>query len=230
MRRAILTLMFAPVLIVSVGALESWARRPGCGGNRADSGSAGDGTGSLAGHARGSGSCGGRAMRGGPVADGAGACLRKGDTASMSEARDTFHGLLRNHDKIDRTVQEIDGGVATTTVSDDPAVTEKIRKHVRQMQERVENGDGFRYWDPLFVEIFEHDDEIAIEIEDVPGGVKVKETSMNPEVVKLIRAHAKTVTEFTERGFGRAHETSPLPEGYVAAPSKTAQAPFAPSN
>jgi len=135
----------------------------------------------------------------------------------MSEARDTFHALLSDHEKIRRVVEDIEGGVATTTVSDDPEVTALLRKHVRQMKGRVENGEGLRHWDPLFVEIFKHHEEIAMTIEDVPGGVKVKETSKNPEVAKLIRAHAKTVSEFTARGFDRAHEASPLPEGYPAA-------------
>jgi len=31
-----------------------------------------------------------------------------------------------------------------------------------------------------------------------------------------IRAHARAVSEFAERGFARAHEASPLPEGYAA--------------
>jgi uncharacterized protein YdcH (DUF465 family) len=139
----------------------------------------------------------------------------------MAEARATFHALLADHDKIHRAVEEIEGGVATTTVSEDPAIAKTIRVHVRQMQARVEKGDGLRYWDPLFVEVFKHHDEIAMTIEDVPGGVVVRETSQNPEVAKLIRAHAKTVSEFAERGFDRAHEASPLPEGYPAAKAKS---------
>jgi uncharacterized protein len=134
----------------------------------------------------------------------------------MAEARDTFHALLGDHEKIHRTVEEIEGGVATTTISDDPAVTAEIRKHVLQMKGRVETGEGLRYWDPLFVEVFKHHDEIVMAIDNVPGGVVVRETSQNPDVVKLIRAHAKTVSEFAERGFDRAHEASSLPPGYSA--------------
>ena len=138
----------------------------------------------------------------------------RGGSGSMAEARDTFHALLGDHEKIHRAVEEIEGGVATTTLSEDPAIAAKIRVHVRQMQARVATGDGLRYWDPLFVEVFKHHDEIAMVIEDVPGGVLVRETSRNPDVVTLIRAHAKTVSEFAERGFERAHEASALPESY----------------
>jgi hypothetical protein len=135
---------------------------------------------------------------------------------SMAEVRDTFHALLGDHEKISRAVEEIEGGVATTTLSEDPAIAKTIRVHVRQMQARVEAGDGLRHWDPLFVEVFKHHDEIVMAIEDVPGGVVVRETSKNPDVTKLIRAHAKAVSEFAQRGFERAHEASPLPEGYPA--------------
>jgi uncharacterized protein len=153
----------------------------------------------------------------GPGCRGSGAaagCGMGGGSTSMADARDTFHALLGDHEKIRRTIEEIEGGVATTTVSDDPVVTKEIRKHVRQMKGRVETGEGLRSWDPLFVEVFKHHDEIAMAIEDVPGGAKVRETSQNPDVVKLIRAHAKTVSEFAERGFERAHEASPLPADY----------------
>jgi len=134
----------------------------------------------------------------------------------MAEARDTFHALLRDHEKIHRAVEEIEGGVATTTSSEDPAIAKTIRVHVRQMQARVATGDRLRHWDPLFVAVFKHHDEIAMAIKDVPGGVVVRETSQNPDVATLIRAHARAVSEFAQRGFERAHEASLLPEGYPA--------------
>jgi len=137
----------------------------------------------------------------------------------MAEARDTFHYLLENHDKIVRSVELIDGGVLTVTTSEDPLVTEKIRLHVAQMKERVESGQGMRHWDPMFVELFRHADKIEMQIEEVPGGVKVREVSDDPQVALLIRQHAERgVSEFVERGFDRAHEPTPLPEGYGEVP------------
>lgn len=192
MRRVMGTIALGAAVILGAAAFDTFAG-PGCGGcgGCGSSGGCGKGAGPQAGHGRG----------------GAGA-------GSMAEARDTFHALLADHDKIHRAVEEIEGGVATTTLSDDPAIAKTIRVHVRQMQERVANGDGLRHWDPLFVEVFKHHDEIAMAIEDVPGGVVVRETSQNPDVTKLIRAHAKAVSEFAQRGFDRAHEASPIPDGY----------------
>lgn len=195
MRRVTGTWIVVVALVFGLAALDGWAG-PGCGGQGMCRRDGGGGPPTQAG-----GGAGGGASQG----------------SSMADARDTFHALLAEHEKINRVVEEIEGGVATTTISADPAVTRKIREHVRQMQGRVERGEGLRHWDPLFVEIFEHHDEIAMAIDDVPGGVRVRETSRNADVVKLIRAHAKAVTEFTERGFDRAHEATALPEGYPSA-------------
>jgi len=133
----------------------------------------------------------------------------------IAEARDVFHELLAKHDKIKRTVEDIPGGVRTVTTSDDPEIAGLIRLHVRQMAARYEAGMPVRKWDPLFVELLKHFDKITMTMEDVPGGLRVIETSDDPQVALLIRQHAhRGVSEFVERGFDRAHEASPLPEGY----------------
>ena len=151
------------------------------------------------GHGAGCGGCGGCGGGGG---------------AGMAEARDTFHALLGHHESIRRTVEDVEGGVVTMTTSDKPEVAALLRTHVRQMEERVRQGAGLRHWDPLFVELFKHYDKIRMTIVDVEGGVRVTETSDDPQVTALIRQHARTVSEFAAEGFDRAHRESPLPEGY----------------
>lgn len=139
---------------------------------------------------------------------------RRGNAGQASH-HDNIHALLDNHQAISRSVKEIEGGVETITTSCDPKVTETIRLHVRQMQQRVESGHGMRHWDPLFVELFRHHNQIRMVIEDVDGGVLVRETSDDPDVVALIRQHAvRGVSEFADQGFARAHQATPLPEGY----------------
>ena len=126
-----------------------------------------------------------------------------------------IHGLLMQHEKIHRTVEEIPGGVRTVTTSEDPQVTDLIRTHVREMKERIEKGQPIRQMDPLFREIFRHHEKIRLEIEDVPSGVRVTETSDDPQVTLLIRQHAKrAVSEFVQGGMNRAMQGTPLPEGY----------------
>jgi hypothetical protein len=137
---------------------------------------------------------------------------------SMHQARDVFHELLARNEEINRKVEDIPGGIRSVTTSSDAEVAALIRLHVRQMAARLKAGMPVRRWDPLFQEIHRHADKIEIQIEDIPGGLVVTETSQDDQVVLLIRQHAhQAVSEFVKRGFDRAREESSLPEGYNSA-------------
>lgn len=128
-------------------------------------------------------------------------------------AHATIHALLTDHEAIERRVEDLSNGVETWTTSEDPEVAALIRQHVRQMKARLESGRPMRQWDPLFAALFEHADAIEMTIEDIPGGVRVVETSEDAEVATLIRQHAhRAVSEFVERGMERAHDPTPMPE------------------
>lgn len=139
-----------------------------------------------------------------------------GDHADMGGMA-SAHALLARHDQVQRRVEELPGGVETWTTSDDAEVAELLRAHVRQMKRRLESGRPVRRMDPLFREIFKQRDKIRMEIEDVPGGVRVVETSDDPQVALLIQEHARLVNGFVEEGMKRAHQRTPLPEGYAPA-------------
>jgi hypothetical protein len=148
---------------------------------------------------------------------GSGMTPGRGRGAGMPAVMQPIHSLLADHQKVIRTVKEIPGGVETVTTSDDAAVTELVRKHTRQMKQQVELGQPIRMWDPLFVELFRHSSKVRMEITDVPGGVKVVNTSDYPQATLLIRQHAtRGVSEFATGGFTRAHQPTPLPDGYAA--------------
>ena len=123
--------------------------------------------------------------------------------------------LVHNRFAIEREVEEIAGGVRTTTrVKDDPEVLAVLRAHVGDVEQLLQSGGRIRQWDPLFAAIFDHYDEIEMTIEELPDGVRVTETSENPAVAELIRAHAAKVNDFLARGHDAVHEATPLPEGY----------------
>ena len=124
----------------------------------------------------------------------------------------TIHALLTDHEAIERRVVDRPDGVETWTESDDPEVAAAIREHVHAMDARLEDGRPIRRWDPLFVEIFEHADAIAMTVEDTPRGVRVVETSDDAYVVALIQQHAhRAVSEFIAEGMDRAHQPTPMP-------------------
>jgi hypothetical protein len=138
-----------------------------------------------------------------------------GPARGPGRAMSVIHALVADHTKIHRAVEDLPDGVRTTTTSDDAAVAALIRTHVRQMKDRVASGRPIRMMDPLFRELFKHYDSIKMEVEEVAGGVRVIETSDDPNVVLLIRQHARrAVSEFVEQGLPRLHEPTPLPEGY----------------
>ncbi len=122
-----------------------------------------------------------------------------------------FHALLDARDRIRRDVTQLPDGVETLTESDDPAVAEAIRTHVRAMYARLEEGRPIHARDPLFAELFRHADAIAMTMEPTPAGIRVRETSTDPWVVKLIQAHADVVNRFLANGHAEMRRNHPLP-------------------
>jgi len=134
----------------------------------------------------------------------------KADPASAAD-RDVFHFLLDHRADVRRTVKTLTNGVETVTEADKPEVAGKIREHVAAMHQRVKEGKGIHYRDPLFAEVFRHYDKIAMKVERTDKGVKVTETSDDPYVARLIQAHAAVVTKFIENGHDEVRKNHPLP-------------------
>ena len=127
------------------------------------------------------------------------------------EDHEVFQYLLENHKKIKRTVKDLPNGVETLTESDVPEIADKIKEHVEWMEYRIKNTHPIRMRDPLFAELFKHTDKIKMSHEDTEKGVKLVETSEDPYVAKLIQAHARVVSKFTERGFAEAMKNHAVP-------------------
>lgn len=127
----------------------------------------------------------------------------------------SIHGLLTSHQRIERRVEDIPEGVRTITTSSDPEVAKLIRTHVRQMKARYARGQPIRMMDPVFRELFRNRHKASLEFKDIPGGIRMTHTSHDPQVVLLIRQHARRfVSEAAQEGMGRAMRPTPLPEGY----------------
>lgn len=125
--------------------------------------------------------------------------------------REVFQYLLANHNQIRRSVELLPNGVETLTESNVPEIAAKLKEHVDWMKHRVEAKQPIRMRDPLFAEIFAHADKISLTYELTEHGVRVKETSDDAYVVKLIQSHAKVVTGFVERGFAEARQNHAVP-------------------
>jgi ubiquinone/menaquinone biosynthesis C-methylase UbiE/intracellular sulfur oxidation DsrE/DsrF family protein len=137
----------------------------------------------------------------------------RGPGPEMRKDQEAFHFLLEHHADVHRTVERLANGVETLTESDKPDVAARIQEHVDSMQRRVRDGRGLRFWDDLFVAIFNKHASIHMTVEKTGTGVRVKETSDDPAVVALIQAHANVVSLFVAHGFEEAHKNHPVPSG-----------------
>lgn len=142
---------------------------------------------------------------------GPGRGMGRGPGPEMRADQELFHFLLDHHAKIRRSVKRLENGVETLTESNSPEVTAKIQEHVASMHQRIKDGRGLRFWDELFVEIFQKHASIKMTVEKTEEGVRVQETSDDRVVVVLIQAHAEVVSQFVAHGFDEAHKNHPVP-------------------
>ncbi|MDA3630687.1 hypothetical protein OU415_35035 [Saccharopolyspora sp. WRP15-2] len=123
--------------------------------------------------------------------------------------------LLVRHGEIRREVQHYSYGIRATTTSPAADLAARIREHVDQMRSRLRRGAAIRQEDPLFAAVFAHHQAVDLQVERLPGGVRVTEVSDDPVTVMLLRQHAvHAVSEFVAGGIDRARQPTPLPPGY----------------
>lgn len=186
------TLLLGLLLVAVTGAL---AAGPGCG--------CGMGAAGCPGCCDGRGPCAGP----GPGGRGRGA----GADATMRADHDTFLYLIDHRAEIHRDVTQLPDGVETLTESADPQVADAIRAHVEAMKARMADGRPIHARDPLFAELFRHGDAVRMTIERTDRGARVRETSGDPYVVKLIEAHADVVSGFLANGHAEMMKNHPVP-------------------
>ena len=122
----------------------------------------------------------------------------------VSDLREIF----RSHKGITRDVTNIPNGIITTTEAKDETLREAIVSHVSMMVSRLQEGKNPEViiQSPTLDALFEVYDEIETEIELTDMGVKIIQTSANPDVVKLLQGHAAEVSDMSERGMQAVHE------------------------
>ncbi|MCI2416087.1 hypothetical protein MOQ72_01505 [Saccharopolyspora sp. K220] len=135
--------------------------------------------------------------------------------ADLMRDIEVIRDLLVHHQDIVRTVEHFSYGIRATTTSSNRDLAERIRTHAEQMKLRLQRGAAIRQLDPLFAEIFAHHQLVDLQIERLPNGIRINETSSDPVTVMLLRQHAvRAVSEFVAKGMSRAVQPTPLPPGY----------------
>ena len=131
----------------------------------------------------------------------------QGKDTSEREVSD-LKEIFRSHKGIERNVTNIPNGIITVTEAKDEVLREAIVSHVSMMVTRLQDGQNPEViiQSPTLDALFEFHVAIDTEIELTDMGVKVIQTSANPQVVKLLQTNAVEVSDMSERGMQAVHE------------------------
>ncbi len=109
--------------------------------------------------------------------------------------------LFERHKLIRRQVTELPDGVHDVTTSADPTTAALIKEHVIDMYRRLDEDRPFPY--PMsnsVPQMFANPTKYQRKLDILPDGVAVTETSSDPEMVAVIKAHARELDRFAKDG------------------------------
>lgn len=111
----------------------------------------------------------------------------------------TYMEMFNRHTELNRVVEEIPGGVRTTTQSNSPDLTAKLQAHVSSMYSHVQQGAEVMCMSPTLPTLFRNASGYRRQLTFTPTGVIAEETADDPHLPEAIRAHAREVTGFVCR-------------------------------
>lgn len=117
-------------------------------------------------------------------------------TADMS----TYMEMFNRHTELRRVVEEIPGGVRTTTESDSPDLIAQLQAHVSNMYTHVGQGSEVACMSQSLPILFRHSTDYRRHLSHTPKGVIAEETADDPTITRAIRAHAVEVSGFVRDG------------------------------
>jgi hypothetical protein len=108
--------------------------------------------------------------------------------------------LFMRHGELRRRVEEIPGGVRTTTETDAPELVSQLQAHVSAMYANVDQGAEVMCMSGTLPTLFHRAADYQRQLTFTPKGVVAVETSSDPDLTQVIRAHAAEVTGFVIEG------------------------------
>lgn len=111
-----------------------------------------------------------------------------------------YREMFARHNEINRTVEEIPGGVRTTTESDSPDLAAQLQAHVSNMYSRLGQGAEVMCMSSSLPTLFRNAGGYRRELTLTLTGVIAEETADDPNLVQAIRAHAEEVSGFVRDG------------------------------
>ncbi|MGA9674102.1 MAG: hypothetical protein WBR28_02260 [Mycobacterium sp.] len=125
-----------------------------------------------------------------------GGCMGGVGMADMNLYMDMF----MRHREISRTVEEIPGGVRTTTQSNSPDLAAQLHTHVSSMYSHLDQGVEVTCMSQTLPTLFRNANGYRRQLTFTDTGVIAEETADDPALTETIRAHAREVTGFVNEG------------------------------
>jgi hypothetical protein len=140
--------------------------------------------------------------RGTSLADGGGdGGMMGGGMMGVSPAdMNLYMEMFNRHNEISRVVEQIPGGVRTTTQSNSPDLAAKLHAHVSSMYSHLDQRAEVTCMSQSLPTLFGHADGYRRQLTFTPTGVIAEETADNPDLTQAIRAHALEVSGFVRDG------------------------------
>jgi hypothetical protein len=109
------------------------------------------------------------------------------DSMDMSK----YMNMFMRHTELRRNVEDIPGGVRTTTESDSPDLVAELQAHVSSMYPHVDNGAEVMCMSQSLPTLFRHGPDYHRQLTFTANGVIAEETATDPKITQAIRAHAR---------------------------------------
>jgi hypothetical protein len=111
-----------------------------------------------------------------------------------------YMDMFNRHTEITRTVEEIPGGIRTTTESNAPDLVAQLQAHVSSMYSHLDQDAEVMCMSGSLPTLFRHANGYRRELTFLATGVIAEETADDPALTQAIRAHALEVTGFVRDG------------------------------
>lgn len=112
----------------------------------------------------------------------------------------TYMDMFMRHNQINRVVEEIPGGVRTTTESSSPDLAAQLQAHVSSMYAHVAQGAEVMCMSQSLPTLFRNAAGYHRRLTYTPTGVIAEETAEDPSLAQAIREHAREVSGFVRDG------------------------------
>jgi hypothetical protein len=111
-----------------------------------------------------------------------------------------YMNMFMRHGEFRRSVEDIPGGIRTTTESDSADLVAELQAHVSSMYSHLEDGAEVTCMSPSLPTLFRQAPDYQRQIILTAKGVVSVETASSPELTRAIRAHAREVSGFVVEG------------------------------